>query len=199
MAKTSNKKVPLTKGSRPRKIRTKKKEIKVLLDTSILIPLCDSSHHHHRDVWAAINFLRQYKDRIGLYVSHSAFFEFIEYFRKGYRLSPKMTLMKKFKPVLTKIGPPIRWGGTPLTIDSVIEKYDEYPRKRKVKHVELNDFIILTEGKQLKAKILTCDFEMYQIGQYLKTNVYFISNRSKKAKSQLAKFVQDIQEDVRKE
>lgn len=74
----------------------------------------------------------------------------------------------------------------------ILNRYDFWARK-KIKNLTAIDFLIVTEGIVLEAKILTCDLKMYRSTKTYYENIYFMTDKVDAQESDLARLIRDMQ------
>lgn len=156
----------------------------VLLDSSFVIAFLDKRDPNHASVKSIFGFIEPYRCRfhIPLYVFAEVISKFVHRKRK---VSEALKIVDGFLSNLTGV---LLTGSNP-TIEEIIERYKKLARK-KIRFLQSNDFIIVTEGMLSGSLILTCDHNMYTKVKKYHTDIFFVAAKSRKYKDDIPKLAQ---------
>lgn len=164
----------------------------VLLESSFVLALLNSSDPNHKAVKGIFGFVEPYNCRfhIPVYVFAELAAKIIQEQRK---VSDTLKMIDNFKKELHGI----LFTGTNPTLDEIISRY-KVLAKKKIRFLQSNDFYIVTEGIISKAIILTCDHEMYKKVKPYYNDIYYVATHSGKYRNDISKFTKRFIEEAKK-
>jgi len=164
----------------------------VLLESSFLFSLLESSDANHKLAKAIFNFVEPYNCRF--HVPLLVFSEVLSRIvRNGKTVSAAVKMLEQF----TKSLPGSLFSGeTPEDLESLIDRYKNFARK-KIKGLASNDFLIVTEGMLSGSLILTGDHEMFKKVSQYHADIFYIVADSPKYGGDVSRFTERFLELVK--
>lgn len=171
--------------------------IKFLLDTNVLLALCNPKSPFYLEVNTALDALN-HKKQVWLVISYITLGEFLAH-RNLLPVGKKSVtaalqiygnLEDRFSRILS--------GGPPLNLSTVTELYKKHAKKRAFSRAGFADFVLLSQVESMKnGRLLTCDKGMSLCGKsVLKNAVYYLPNNSD-VKSDFVRLMAEIQNDFK--
>lgn len=166
------------------------KDVVIVPDTSWLVAILDEKDSHHIAAESSLGALLPYKPTFHIPVVAA-----VETMSRLIRVN-RTSVKDCKKKVFELFGTRLKAKGASRMYDfgEILKVYDSWSRK-KVKALTTNDFLIVTEGMALGAKILTCDLEMYRVVKKYYPEIYFMSDRVVSQGSDLSRLIFDMQKD----
>lgn len=161
-------------------------ELRIVPDSSWLIAILDEKDTHHTPANSSFGAILPYNPVF--YIPSLVYLETMSRLIRVNKITVKKCELKIGK-FLQKIN---YRRSRLLEISGIIQKYRLFSRV-KISKLHPLDFYIATEGIVLNAKILTCDLQMYHYVRKYYKNIYFLTDKVKKKKSDLANLIEDIQ------
>ena len=160
----------------------------IVLDTSWLVAILDEKDSHHTAAESSLGALLPYKP-----IFHIPVVAATETMSRLIRVNG-ISVKECKKKVLALFGNKLKADGANRVYDfrEILKIYETWSRK-KVKNLTANDFLIVTEGIALGAKILTCDLRMYRVLKKYYPDVYFMTDQVEGQESDLSRLIKDIQ------
>ena len=167
-------------------------KLKVYLDTNVIIAYLDERHPFHYEAKVIIDPLKQ--EECYFFIHYLCIGEFISSWRKLKNESVNK-IITRFEKFLNLLKHYYR-GGQVLHVDTILKNYKEHSRHIKLLSAQLNDFLILTAAAKIKnIKIITCDRGMYKAGRRIfRENIYYLPFATSKGRSDLSRFIKDMEE-----
>jgi len=164
-----------------------KNKLIILPDTSWLVAILDEKDSHHTSAASSLGALIPYSP-----VFYVPLMVFMETMSRLIRVNKSVE--KCSETILKLLNNKLHAKGSVVQLDfkDVIKRYKICSRQ-SIKRLTTIDFYIVTEGISMGAKILTCDLEMYKKSQKYYKEIYFMSDKVKTQKSDLARLITDIQ------
>jgi predicted nucleic acid-binding protein len=147
-------------------------KFKIFFDSSFLVSLIDEKDSNHSHVSGTFNFLKSYSCGFYLYFFVAA--EVISKLVHRTKSVPKaLQIFKKLEKLLIGSGGYYA-GASNWSVEEIISRYKSI-QKKQLKLLQLNDFIIATEGVLLGGIILTCDSKMFKKVKPYYRQIYLIA------------------------
>ncbi len=174
-----------------KRIKKRKKKIidpvKILPDSSVFVALIDKKDSHHESVKSLFDFINNYKYHLMIY-SIVIIETISRLISKGWTVGGAIKSFANVHDLLSK--GEVYEGGN-ITPEEILKRFKNFNRA-KIRFLKSGDFMIMSEGILLDALILTTDKQAYKdVKKYYK-NIYFVSDKAKKVKSDLPKFIGDF-------
>lgn len=155
----------------------------LLLESSFIIAYLNQDDPNHKSVKSLLGFVQPHncKFHIPLLVSVEVISKLIH---KNHTVA---NAIKKYNQFVNTL-PGGLFLGTSPNLEDILDRYKKYTRN-KLKDLQGNDFIIVTEGIVAGSIILTCDYEMYQKAKKYHEDIYFVATDSNKYSNDVTDFV----------
>lgn len=158
----------------------------VLLESSFIIACIEQNDSNHKGAKSLLGFIEPHNCRIHIPLLVSA-----EVLSKLIHKGRSVSLAIKEYENFTKSIPGILYVGTQPDFEEISSRYKDAARK-KLKELQGNDFIIVTEGMIAGSIILTCDFKMYQKTKSYHKDIYFVATNSANYENDVTRFVDNF-------
>ncbi len=160
----------------------------ILPDTSWLVAILDEKDSHHTAATSSLGALLPYKPKF--YVPVLVALELMSRLIRVNKIPVKSARSK----ILRLIGEKLTAHGR-VKKHSFDEIFDNYIKcsRQEIKKLTAIDFLVVTEGIALDAKILTCDLKMYNSTKKYYKAIYFMSDKVSSQGSDLGRLIYDIQ------
>ena len=154
----------------------------ILLESSFIVACIDRDDPNYKCTKSLLGFVEPHNCRfqMPLLVSAEVLSKLIH---KGNTVSTSIKMYNDFINTL----PGVLFIGSQPNFEEIVKRYKEAARK-KLKDLQGNDFIIVTEGIIANSVILTCDYKMYQKAKTYHENIYFVATDSNKYKNDIPRF-----------
>ena len=167
-------------------------KFKLLIDSNVLMAYLDENHKFHYEASVIIDPLK--KQNCYFFLHYIVIGEFISQWMeyKESNVEKAISLIKNFSGSLKfSLN-----GGRPLTTDLIFSSLRKHSKHKNFLKAHFNDFLILAEAENIKnIKIVTCDKAMCDAGKNIfKKNIYYLPFQTKKGKSELRRFIQDMEQ-----
>jgi len=155
----------------------------ILLESSFIVACIDPQDTNHKSTKSLLGFIEPHNCRvhIPLLVSAEVISKLIH---KGKSVSIAIKLYDDF----IKSFPGVLYVGSQPNFEEIVKRYKSSARK-KLKDLQGNDFIIVTEGMIAGSIILTCDYKMFQKAKTYYEDIYFVSTDSNHYRNDIPRFV----------
>lgn len=165
--------------------------LKLYLDSNVIIAYLDKNHRFNYEATVIIDPLK--KKECWFFIHYIVLGEFISKWREIKKVSVNATI-KTFSTFIDSLEHWL-WGGQPLNVPTILDSYRKHAKHKTFLKAHFNDFIILTEAELIKnIKIVTCDKDMYDAGKHIfKKNIYYLPFNTRKGKSDLSRFISDME------
>lgn len=155
--------------------KSKWKDIEGLIicpDSSFLVAYLDESEENHNLAESAMGFLAPHQHNI--IISQFVYAETLSTLTKKMPVGEAIKRLKK----INKIKGAKLWRGSP-NYDDIEEFYKQNARKRILKELRTNDFVIVAYAMMWNALILTNDIKMFEETKRTYKDIFFLSQDSR--------------------
>lgn len=163
--------------------------VKILPDTSFLVALAISTDVHNRSAESLLGALLPYNPTF--YITNIVVAETVGKIMKRENISAKKAI-DRFKNIFSKL-PGARRGGAIMNWQQMFDRYTRFSRKTTFRKLDTNDFVVVTEGILLGAKIITCDTKMFKIASaFVPKCIYYVSDAATKTKDESTALIAEV-------
>lgn len=171
------------------KQETIKNEFKIFFDSSFLMALAYETDANHKAASAVFDFLNNYN--CAFYLNNYVAAETIS--KLVHKTGTIGKALKYFETLRKKLEAknPFYTGSKKWGIDEIIKRYKNISKK-KLRFLQINDFMIVTEGILLNGIILTCDRKMKMKTKQYYDDLFLIAPESKNYKNDIPDLIEKV-------
>jgi len=177
----------MTELSKQNNISSSNIKLRMFPDSSWLIAIIDDTDSHHTAALSSVGALKPYKPIF--YIAPIVYLETMSRLIK----KKKITVKKCYDKVEKFLSSIQCKEKTSLDLTEIVQKFKTFSRIKISKNLSPIDFYVVAEGILLSAKILTCDFGMYNVAKKYYDKIYLLTDQLKDKLSDLGRLINDIQ------